>query len=218
MSRRGLHRFAGAPGSLREQRDALMEQLERCEMCGTPVASRHGHVVDVRRRALMCSCRACFLLFTRHRAHRARYRAVPERYRSDPGRPITRAQWTELDVPVNAAFLLRTANGATVFYPSPAGATERPLERGVWARMAAAHPLLPVAEPDVEAILFRRTEAGADAADCFLVPIDVCYRLVGTVRLYWTGLDGGDQLREHIDRLFAEIADKATPLSEETRS
>lgn len=208
MSPHSLRRFAGTPNVLREQRATRMQQLERCEMCGTPIASRHGHVVDVERRALMCSCRACFLLFTTHQAHRTRYRAVPERYLWDPERPVTEAQWEGLDIPVGTAFLLRTGTGVTVFHPSPAGATERPLDTGVWHGLAAAHPLLTIAEPDVEAILFRRTGNGAD---CFLVPIDVCYRLVGTVRLYWTGLDGGDQLREHIDALFAEIKDKARP-------
>src|SRR5262249_1188716 len=37
---------------------------EKCEMCGTPVGGRHGHVVDVEHRSLMCACRPCFLLFT----------------------------------------------------------------------------------------------------------------------------------------------------------
>lgn len=210
MSRQGLHRFAGPPGSLLEQHVARMEQLERCEMCGTPVASRHGHVVDVHRRGLMCSCRACFLLFTRHRDHRARYRAVPERYLSDPARAVSGPEWEALGVPVSAAFLLRTGTGVTVLHPSPAGATERPLDSSVWSALAAGHPLLTAAEPDVEAILFRRTGNGTD---CFLVPIDVCYRLVGTVRLHWTGLDGGGHLHDHIDELFAEIRDKARALS-----
>jgi hypothetical protein len=214
MSAQRLRRFAGTPGVLREQRAARMVELERCEMCGTPVASRHGHVVDVQRRALMCSCRACFLLFTMHREHRVRYRAVPERHLVDPARPLTAAEWDELEIPVSAAFLLRTDNGIAVFYPSPAGATERPLDGAVWNRLAAAHPLLTVAERDVEAILFRRTENGAD---CYLVPVDVCYRLVGTVRLHWTGLDGGSRLHGHIDDLFAEIRDKAVALPEETR-
>ncbi|GGU50171.1 DUF5947 family protein [Lentzea flava] len=209
MSPHRLRRYAGTPRYLREQRAARMEQVERCEMCGTPVAARHGHVVDVQRRALMCSCRACFLLFTRHRAHRSRYRAVPDRYLWDPERPVSAAEWDALGLPVDAAFLLRSGTGITVFHPSPAGATERPLDGDVWNGLAAEHPLLTVAERDVEAILFRRTGNGVD---CFLVPIDVCYRLVGTVRLHWTGVDGGSHLHEHIDELFAEITDKALAL------
>ncbi|SFR02536.1 hypothetical protein SAMN04488564_102130 [Lentzea waywayandensis] len=202
----GLQRFARPPGTLLEQRSAQMRQLEQCEMCGTPVAARHGHVVDTRRRSLMCACRACFLLFTKGAARRSRYRAVPERYLADPLRPVTPVEWERLDIPVSSAFVLRADAGITAFHPSPAGATERPLNPGFWTEFAAAHPLVAAAESDVEAILFRR---GANDVDCYLVPIDVCYRLVGTVRLYWSGMDGGDQVRDHIDELFAEIRAKA---------
>lgn len=208
--RDGLQRFAGPPGSLLEQRSAQMHQLEQCEMCGTPVAARHGHVVDTKRRSLMCACRACFLLFTKGAARRGRYRAVPDRYLWDPLRPVARAEWDGLDIPVNSAFVLRAGTEATAFHPSPAGATERLLNPGFWTDFAAAHPLVTAAEPDVEAILFR---CRADEVDCFLVPVDVCYRLVGTVRLYWSGVDGGDQVRDHIDELFAEISDKAGALT-----
>jgi len=37
---------------------------ERCDMCGTPVTDVHSHVVNVDTRALLCTCRACYLLFT----------------------------------------------------------------------------------------------------------------------------------------------------------
>lgn len=212
--RAGLHRFAGPPGSLLEQRSAQMRQLEQCEMCGTPVAARHGHVVDTKRRSLMCACRACFLLFTKGAARRSRYLAVPERYLWDPLRPVEVAEWDGLDIPVSSAFVLRAGSVITAFHPSPAGATERPINPGFWTEFAAAHPLVAAAEPDVEAILFRCGEQGVD---CFLVPVDVCYRLVGTVRLYWSGMDGGDQVRDHIGELFAEIRDKARVLTGEAR-
>ena len=213
-ARTGLRRFVGQSGSLPEQRPAQTERMEQCEICGTPVASRHGHVVDTERRGLMCSCRACFLLFTQDTARGARYRAVPERYLWDPRRPVTAIEWEGLGIPVGSAFFLRGDTGVTAFYPSPAGAAECLLDLDHWTELAAGHPLLRVVEPDVEAILFRSTERGVD---CFLVPIDVCYRLVGTVRLYWTGLDGGRQVREHIDELFAEISVKARSLIAKAR-
>ena len=37
---------------------------ERCEFCGVGIGEEHGHLVDVPRRALLCVCRACYLLFT----------------------------------------------------------------------------------------------------------------------------------------------------------
>jgi hypothetical protein len=39
--------------------------------------------------------------------------------------------------------------------------------------------------PDVEAILVNRTELGNEV---FLIPIDMCYSLVGELRMYWHGL------------------------------
>ena len=172
-------------------------QIELCEMCGTPIAAGHSHVVDTVRRALMCACRACFLVFTAG----TRYRAVPERYLWDPSQPVTTQEWAALHLPVDLAFILRCDNGVAAFYPSPAGAAECPLNQETWTELAMRHPLLATAEPHVEAILVHGSE-------CFLVPVDVCYRLVGTVRRYWTCAVG-----THIDELFAEIRERAQPLA-----
>src|SRR5262249_35350582 len=131
---------------------------EKCEMCGTPVGKRHGHVVDVEHRSLMCTCRPCYLLFTGD-SPTGRFRAVPDRYLHDPARPVTAAQWASLGIPVGAAFVLRGERGVAACYPSPAGATECLLDLGAWAELAATHPLLSAAVPEVEAILIR---SGAD--------------------------------------------------------
>jgi len=179
---------------------------ERCEFCGTPVAARHGHVVDTGRRGLLCACRACFLLCP---AGETRYRAVPERYLWDPRRPIAHLDWCGLGIPERFAFFVRRGTGVTAFQPGPAGATEATLPPGLWAELAAAHPLLASAEPDVEAIVFRGRGWGTD---CFLVPVDVCYRLAGVVRRYWTGCDGGPEVHERVGELFAEVEQRALPL------
>ena len=39
--------------------------------------------------------------------------------------------------------------------------------------------------PDVEAIFVNRTELGNEV---FLIPIDMCYSLVGELRMRWHGL------------------------------
>jgi len=52
----------------------------------------------------------------------------------------------------------------------------------------------------------------AFGTDCFLVPVDVCYRLAGVVRRYWTGGDGGPEMHERVGELFAEIEQRARPL------
>ena len=54
------------------------EGAERCEMCREVLGERHGHVVDLEKRSLACTCRACYLLFTHEGAAGGRYRAVPE--------------------------------------------------------------------------------------------------------------------------------------------
>jgi hypothetical protein len=195
-------------------RDRRSARQERCELCGTPVAARHCHVVDTGRRGLLCSCRACFLLFTRCPAGEAqtgeaRYRAVPERYLWDPQRLVARLDWRGLEIPARFAFFVHCGTRVAAFQPGPAGAAETALPLGLWAELAAAHPLLATAEPDVEAIVFRGRAFGTD---CFLVPVDVCYRLAGVVRRYWTGGDGGPEMHERVGELFAEIEQRARPL------
>ncbi|HWM03225.1 MAG TPA: DUF5947 family protein [Actinophytocola sp.] len=207
----GLRRFVGrapqpppapAPDAL-----AAEAAVELCEMCGTPAGPRHGHVVDTEHRSLMCACRACFLLFTRPDAGGGRFRAVPERCLHDPDRPLTTPEWESLGIPVGAVFFLRGADGLAAFYPSPAGATECLLDLDAWDRLGADHPLLAAAAPDVEAILIHST---AGSVACFLVPIDLCYQLVGLVRLHWKGFDGGQEAHERIDEFFADIRARAT--------
>ena len=76
---------------------------ERCEMCSEPIGDEHQHVVDVRSRAMMCTCRPCYLLFTDQHAD-LRYRAVPDRYLSFPGFTLARTDWEDLQIPVGLAF------------------------------------------------------------------------------------------------------------------
>jgi len=174
--------------------DAVRTDSERCEMCRQVLGDRHGHVVDTEKRSLACTCRACYLLFTHEGAAGGRYRAVPERVCHDPDRPLTDADWNELQIPVAMAFFFfNSALGRVVAgYPSPGGATECELDLAAWDRLAAAYPLLGALAPDVEAIFVSRTEQGNEV---FLIPIDECYSLVGELRLRWQGFDGGAEAR-----------------------
>jgi hypothetical protein len=202
----GLRRFVGTrpPPPAREQ--PRQPPVEACELCGTAAGPRHGHVVDIENRALLCACRACFLLFTR--PGEGRYRAVPERYLTDPARPLSAPEWEGLGIPVGAVFFLRGADGLSAFYPSPAGATECLLDLAAWTALAAEHPLLDAAEPEVEAVLIHSTDR---AVECFLVPVDLCYQLVGLVRAHWKGFDGGQEAHERIDGFYADLRARAEP-------
>jgi hypothetical protein len=170
------------------------EGAERCEMCREVLSERHGHVVDLEKRSLSCTCRACYLLFTHEGAAGGRYRAVPEDVYHDPGRPLTDADWNELQIPVAMAFFFyNSALGRVVAgYPSPGGATECELDLAAWDRLAAAYPLLGGLAPDVEAILVNRSQG---RNEMFLIPVDECYSLVGELRMKWQGFDGGAESR-----------------------
>jgi len=196
---------------------------ERCDMCAEPITDEHTHVVNLESRALMCACRACYLLFTDQHAE-LRYRAVPDRYLSFPGFTIDARRWDELQIPVGLAFLFRNSVQARTiaFYPSPAGATESELPLETWGRIVEANPELRLLLPDVEALLVRQvdrrvggdTGGGAGGAVCNLVPIDACYELVGRLRLLWRGFDGGREVHDAMAEFFAKVDARSRPVPE----
>jgi hypothetical protein len=185
-------------------------------MCGVDIAPEHGHVVDVQHRSLQCVCRPCWMLFTHAGAGGSRLRAVPDRYERLPSDRIDEAQWNALQVPVGLAFFLRGSATGRVsgFYPSPAGATESELSLEAWDDLARVLPALGTLADDVEGLLVRRglssersRHLGTTCA--FIVPIDVCYELVGRVRRSWRGFSGGDEAWREIDAFFERIDTRA---------
>ncbi len=203
---------------------------EACEMCGTPIPPddetllprtsgdlAHSHVVDVAGRRLLCTCRACALLFVADGAALA-YRTVPDRYLTVPPPPADPARrgdladpWESLQVPVGLAFVFLDSRSGrpAAFYPSPAGATESQLPLEAWDDVVAAYPTLEDLRSDVEAVLVRG--AGGPDVRCYLVPIDACYALVGRLRRVWRGFDGGSDARALLRDFFAEIERVSRP-------
>jgi hypothetical protein len=184
---------------------------ERCELCTVDIGEHHGHLVDLESRGLLCACRPCYLLFTADGAGGRRYRAVPDRHLSFPDLVLAREVWEALQIPVSVAFFFLNSELGRVaaFYPGPAGATESLLSLETWDTVLAAHPALGTLQPDVEALLVR-TERGGDA-ECFLVPIDACYELVGRLRRLWRGFDGGSEAHAALDEFFTTVRAKAEP-------
>jgi hypothetical protein len=203
--------------NLPHQVDADGAETERCQLCNEVIDGRHGHLVDTDKRSLACACRACYLLFTHDGAAAGRYRAVPERIFADPARPLTDADWSELQIPVAMAFFFyNTALGRVVAgYPSPGGTTECELDLAAWDRLAAAYPLFAEMAPDVEAIFVNRTELGNEV---FLIPIDMCYSLVGELRLGWQGFDGGSEVRASIATFLTRLRRRAVALKPQLAS
>ena len=203
---------AHAPGAHEPQaaqaRLAGDQNAERCELCQTVLPGWHGHLVDTGKRSIACACRACYLLFTHEGAAGGKYRAIPERICRDPERPLAELDWNDLQIPVTMAFFFyNSALGRVVAgYPSPGGVTECELDLEAWDRLAASYPLLAELTPDTEAIFVRSEEI-------FLIPIDMCYSLVGELRLYWQGFDGGAEVRAALDTFLADLRRRAVVLA-----
>ncbi|MGA8118155.1 MAG: DUF5947 family protein [Actinocatenispora sp.] len=181
---------------------------EHCDMCAEPIGSEHSHVVDTQSRALECTCRGCYLLFTQPGAAGGRHRAVPDRYRHSPSFASGAALFDAIGIPVRMAFFLTSSavERTVAFYPSPAGATESQLSTEAWRTALADNPAFGDIAVDTEALLVNRAPGGFE---CFLVPIDACYRLVGLVRLHWKGFDGGSEAWRAIDGYFDELRNRS---------
>ena len=206
MTAAGLRRYAhAAPAAASPASPA-----ECCALCGAELGGRHGHLVALDERALRCACRPCYLLFTPAGAAGGRIRAVPERYVTDPGRPIADADWELLQIPVTTAFLFVNSDLDRVVagYPSPAGVTEPQLDLAGWERLRQAYPLLRRPQPDVEAIYVTGAEDGLEA---YLVPIDACFALAGAIRLRWHGVDGGPAVRQALAEFRDDLRRRSRP-------
>jgi hypothetical protein len=183
---------------------------ERCEMCAAPITDEHPHVVNLDSRALMCTCRGCYLLFTAEQAT-LRYRAVPDRYLSFPDFSFGTGDWDDLQIPVGLVFLFKNSvqDRTVAFYPGPAGATESELPLDAWQRIERANPQLRLMQPDVEALLLRGPDREHPGFSCHVVPIDACYELVGRLRSLWRGFDGGQEARAAIEDFFAGVEQRS---------
>ncbi len=196
---------------------------ERCELCAEPIPDEHGHVVDLESRSIMCACRPCYMVFAPAGAGGSRFRAVPDRFVSFPDFALTPAQWDALQIPVGVAFFFVNSelDQIAAFYPSPAGATESLLPLDSWNEIVVANPELATLRPDVEAFLVRSAETRSGTVppagrpgwrpECFLVPIDVCYELVGELRRLWKGFDGGAEAHAALDDFFERVRDRSQP-------
>jgi hypothetical protein len=207
-------RLAALARSSAADRDAA---LERCELCSAPLPSAHRHLMDLRRRELLCACRACALLFDDGGAKAAggeRYRLVGDRRLTLDDLVLDDVTWARLAVPVDIAFFVRSSAAGRVqaFYPGPMGATESRLGLEAWAAIEAANPILGSLADDVEALLVDRARGRRRA---WVVPIDECFALVGLIRTRWRGVTGGRDVWEGIAAFLEDLGRRAAPAGEE---
>lgn len=173
-----------------------------CELCTAPIADRHSHVAELGKRAILCACRACAILFARSERG-ARFRTVPDRVRTDRRFALSPDR---LGIPVGLAFCYRdtTRDHFAAVYPGPAGTVDAELAPEAWDALAAATPLAAQLEPDVEALLVY-SQRGGQHTRCYLVPITAAYELAGRLRESWRGFTGGAEADREIAAFFAEL-------------
>jgi len=189
---------------------------ERCEICSAPIEERHRHLVDLRARTLACACAPCALLFTSGAT--STWRTIPERIHHDPALVLPAEALAEAGMPVRLAFAFFHSGlqRHVCIYPGPAGTTEAELDPAAWRALAERSPLFAAAAPDVEAILFHGERESA-TVEAWLVGVDRCYELTGSLRRLWRGFDGGDEVRAALDAFFAALRERSRPLPEVAR-
>jgi hypothetical protein len=188
------------------------EAQERCELCATPIAHEHRHLLDLSRREPLCVCRPCSVLFASEAASDGHYRLIGDRRLRVDDLALDDAAWEDLRLPVDMAFFFRNSLEGRVqaYYPSPMGPTESLLGLGAWSQLEDANPVLRTLAPDVEALLVNRARG---ARRHWIVPIDDCFSLVGLIRTRWRGFTGGAEVWGEIARFFDELDRRARPAS-----
>ena len=157
-------------------------ELERCELCGAGIPASHSHVLELATRDVKCACRPCGLLFDR--ADRMRLIGT-DVFAAD----TVDVPWEELRLPVDIAFFFVAGGEMKCFYPSPMGPTECLLPVSLDVRL----------DDDVQALLVNRVRG---AHRQWIVPIDVCYELVGLIRMHWRGFTGGAEVWRELDAFW----------------
>ncbi len=196
-------------------RDSGRPGQEYCDLCGEMIPVAHRHLLNLNERQILCSCQACGLLFSQDVAGTKKLRLIPNRLVELRQFEMTDAQWDSLHIPVNMAFFTYSslAGRVVAVYPGPAGPMDSMLELDAWEDLAASNEVLSAMAPDVEALLINRARGDRKY---FLAPIDDCYRLVGTIRLYWKGLSGGQDVWRAIDQFFDDLVARAAPARSQT--
>lgn len=179
-----------------------------CELCPISLADDHKHLLDLDERRIVCVCPTCWSM----RSGDARYRPTGSRTLWLEGFALPDDLWAAFQIPIGLAFFMRSSESGRVvgLYPSPAGATECELDLEAWDRLAVSYPLLAGLAPDTEAIFVHQDEI-------FLIPIDMCYSLVGELRLYWQGFDGGAEARAALETFLAGLRQRAVALTPAVR-
>lgn len=171
-------------------------------MCSVGLGPQHRHLFETATRRIVCSCDPCALRF--QDVVEGKFKLIPRDTRPLADFQMTDMEWEGFALPISLAFFFYdTPNGKmAAFYPSPAGATESLLPLTAWEALVLANPILRDMKADVETLLINRV---GEAREYFIAPIDVCFELVGLIRVHWRGLSGGDKVWREIDAFFTRL-------------
>lgn len=194
-----LRRYAGTPKS---NGATPPPELEQCELCSIRLAPTHRHLLEMATRRIVCACDACALRF--ESVLDGKFKLIPRDARPLPDFKMSDAEWEGLALPISLAFFFYdTPNEKmTAYYPSPAGATESLLPLTAWETLLEANPILRELQADVETLLVNRTN---ETREYFIAPIDLCYELVGMIRVHWRGFSGGEEVWNAINAFFKRL-------------
>ena len=175
---------------------------EKCEFCSVGLPPGHRHLLEISKNRIVCTCSPCALRF--QDVVGGRFRLIPRDIRFLTEFSLSDAEWESLALPINLAFFFYSSpqEKMNAMYPSPAGATESLLPLTAWKFLAERNPVLTTMEADVEALLVNRVGA---RREYYIVPIDICFELIGLIRVHWRGLSGGEKVWEEVEKFFSKL-------------
>jgi Family of unknown function (DUF5947) len=175
---------------------------EKCEFCGVGLAPEHKHLLEVTKRRIVCTCTPCALRF--QDVVGGRFKLVPSEIRYLSEFDLSDSEWENLALPINLAFFFYSTpqQKMNAMYPSPAGATESLLPLTAWTSLVERNSELTTMAADVEALLVNRVGV---KREYYIVPIDLCFELIGLIRVHWRGLSGGDKVWEEVEIFFSKL-------------
>lgn len=183
--------------NIKERSQEIEEEL--CNFCGKTISPDHRHLLDINTGKFKCACEVCTIIQSVHG-----YKLIPDHYNYLKDFIMPEELWSEFMIPVNMAFFVFNSaqNGIVTYYPAAAGATESKLKMEAWKKLEQLNPVIKKLSKDVEALLLNRL---GDAGEYFIVPIDCCYKLIGTLRSHWHGIHGGREVDEAIANFFYQL-------------
>lgn len=201
-----LRRYAGtAKTATKRYAPAPPQEIEICELCSIRIPPVHRHLLEMATRRIVCSCDPCGLRF--ENLIDGKFKLIPRDARPLPDFQMSDMEWESLSLPISLAFFFYDSphKKMAAYYPSPAGATESLLPLTAWEALVVANPILANMQADVETLLVNRVN---DKRQYFIAPIDVCFELVGLIRVHWRGFSGGEDVWREIDGFFNRLQDR----------